>query len=99
MNVVEGASISLVILMAYFLMPRSSVQRIIEELAWVRETPDPAKCGCRDVRCGKENGHHAGKCGHAPTEKLWTFRWEYFCAGCREYQWNGSKVAGSMTAR
>ena len=74
MNVVEGASISLVILMAYFLMPRSSVQRIIEELAWVRETPDPAKCGCRDVRCGKENGHHAGKCGHAPTEKLWTFR-------------------------
>ena len=54
----------------HFLMPRSSVQRIIEELSWVRETPDPSKCGCRDVRCGKDNGHEAGECGHAPREAV-----------------------------
>jgi len=27
------------------------------------------------------------------------FRREYFCAQCRVYQWNGSQVAGSMTAK
>jgi hypothetical protein len=54
-NVVEGASISSVIIIAYFLTPRSSVQRIVEEPAWV---------------------------GHAPIEKLWTFRWTTICAQC-----------------
>jgi len=36
-------------------MPLASVQRIVGELAWVGQTPDPSKCGCRDVRCGAEH--------------------------------------------
>ena len=81
-------------------MPRPSVslKQIREELVWVSQTPDPNKCGCRDMQCGKARGHFAGTCAESPVTKLWTFRWEYFCAGCREYQWNGSKVAGNMAA-
>ena len=77
-------------------MPRASlsVPKIRQELAWVAQEPDPNRCGCRgDVRRGKEREHSAGACTAAPTTKLWTFRWEYFCLECREYQWNGSRVA------
>jgi hypothetical protein len=35
-----------------------------------------------------------GTCSGAVTAKLWTFRLEYFCATCREYEWGGSKVRG-----
>jgi hypothetical protein len=33
-------------------MPRtySSIEKIRAELAWVNETPDPNKCGCRNAR-------------------------------------------------
>jgi hypothetical protein len=35
-------------------MPRtySSIDKIRAELAWVSETPDPNKCGCRDFPMG-----------------------------------------------
>jgi len=38
-------------------MPRtySSTEKIRAELAWITETPDPHKCGCRNVRCCEEN--------------------------------------------
>jgi len=90
---VEGASISPVILMAYSLMrrPRTSAEEIVKELSWVSETPDPSKCGCRDVRCGKDSGHVAGECGHAPTEKLWAFRWEYFCRDAASISGTGAE--------
>jgi hypothetical protein len=37
-------------------MPRtySSIDKICAELAWVNETPDPDKCGCRNLRCCEE---------------------------------------------
>jgi hypothetical protein len=37
-------------------MPRtySNIEKVRAELAWVNETPDPNKCGCRNVRCGEE---------------------------------------------
>jgi hypothetical protein len=45
-------------------MPRtySSIEKIRAELAWVNETPDPNKCGCRIVRCCEETGHKRGEC-------------------------------------
>jgi hypothetical protein len=69
-------------------MPRSSIplQQIREELAWVSQPPDQSKCGCRAVQCSTDHGHAAGMCSEAPTTRLWTFRWEFFCAECREYQ-------------
>ena len=36
---------------------RLSLDAIRAELAWVNETPDPNKCGCRNVRCCDETGH------------------------------------------
>jgi len=38
------------------MMPRSysSIDKIRAELAWVNETPDPNKYGCRNVRCCEE---------------------------------------------
>jgi hypothetical protein len=43
-------------------MPRanSSIEKIRAELAWVTETPDPNKCGCRNLRCCEETGHKPG---------------------------------------
>jgi hypothetical protein len=32
----------------------SSIDKIRAELAWITETPDPNKCGCRNVRCAKK---------------------------------------------
>src|SRR5262245_8465371 len=45
-------------------MPRRqySIEKIHAELAWVNETPDPNKCGCRNVRCCEETGHPKGAC-------------------------------------
>src|SRR5215831_13137381 len=81
------------------IMPRmrSSIDQIRLELAWVNETPDPNKCGCRNVRCCVETGHKPGACMGAVATKFWTFRWEYYCAPCREYEWCGSKTRGYMT--
>jgi hypothetical protein len=31
--------------------------------------------------------------------KFWTFRWEYYSAPCREYEWCSAKARGYMTAR
>src|SRR5262247_3809699 len=63
-------------------MPRSysSIDKIRAELAWVTETPDTNKCGCRNVRCCEETGHKPGACSGAVATKFWTFRWEYYCA-------------------
>jgi len=74
----------------HFLMApaRSSVQNIIKELSWVGETQVPSKCGCRDVRCGAENGRRRRMLDCAHRETVDVPR-EYFCARCREYQWNG----------
>jgi hypothetical protein len=32
----------------------SSIEKIRAELAWMNETPDPNKCGCRNRRCCEE---------------------------------------------
>src|SRR5215470_13081898 len=40
----------------------SSIDKIRAELAWVSETPDPNKCGCRNLRCCEETGHKPGEC-------------------------------------
>src|SRR5262245_31208554 len=41
---------------------RPNLDAIRAELAWVTETPDPNKCGCRTVRCCEETGHRPGAC-------------------------------------
>src|SRR5688572_31340590 len=66
-------------------MPRLSIalHKIREEFAWVNQMPDASKCGCRHAQCMKARGHAPGPCVESPTAKLWTFRWEYFCAECR----------------
>jgi hypothetical protein len=81
-------------------MPRTytNTDKIRAELAWVTETPDPNKCGCRNVRYCEETAHKAGACSRAVATKFWTFRWEYYCAPCREYEWCGTKTRRSMTA-
>src|SRR5262249_34789282 len=76
-----------------------SIDAIRAKLAWVNATPDPNKCGCRNVRCCKETGHQPGACSGSVATKFWTFRWEYYCAPCREYGWCGGKARGYMTAR
>jgi hypothetical protein len=45
-------------------MPRTRIhsEKIRAELAWVNETPDPHKCGCRNVRRCEETGHAPGTC-------------------------------------
>jgi hypothetical protein len=82
-------------------MPRtySSIEKIRAELTWITETPDPNKCGCRNVRCGEETGHKQCACAGAVATKFWTFRWEYYCQPCREYEWCGAKARGYMVAR
>jgi len=64
----------------------SSIEKIRSELAWVTETPDPTKCGCRKVRCCEETGHKPGACAGTVATKFCTFRWEYYCAPGREYE-------------
>src|SRR5262245_40104671 len=59
---------------------RLSIAKIRAELACVNQTPDPNKCGCRNVRCWEETGHKAGACAGAVATKFWTFRLEYYCA-------------------
>jgi hypothetical protein len=54
-------------------------EKIRAELAWVNETPDPNKCGCRNVRCCEETGHKPGSCSGTVATKFRTFRWEYYC--------------------
>jgi hypothetical protein len=79
-------------------MPRTcNIDNIRAELAWVNETPDPNKCGCRNLRCCEETTHKPGACAGAVATKFWTFRWEYYCTPCREYGWCGSKKRGYMT--
>jgi hypothetical protein len=57
-------------------MPRtySPIDKIRAELAWVNETPDPNKCGCRHVRCCEETEHKPGAWA-AVAMKFWTFSW------------------------
>jgi len=75
-------------------MPRtySSIEKIRAELAWVTETRDPNKCGCRNLRCCEESGHKPGACPQPVATKFWTFRWQYYCAPCREYGCCGSSL-------
>ena len=77
-------------------MPRRlSVRKFKQELSWVSADPDPEKCGCRDYRCCSERDHAAGECPSLPTTRVWSFRWEYYCAACREYEWAGSKMGST----
>src|SRR5262245_62066056 len=78
---------------------RISIDAIRAELAWVTEMPDPDKCGCRNLRCCEETGHKPGACSGAVATKFWTFRWEYYCAPCREYQGCGSERATTLVDR
>ena len=50
----------------------SSIDKIRAELAWVNETPDPNKCGCRNVRCCEKTGHKPGACSGPVATKFWT---------------------------
>ena len=68
---------------------RSTLAAIRAELAWINEMPNPNKCGCRNFRCCEETRHKPGACTGAVITKCWTFRWEYYCAPCREYEWCG----------
>jgi hypothetical protein len=45
-------------------MPKtsSSIDKIRAELAWVTETPDPNRCGCRNLQCCEETGRKPGAC-------------------------------------
>lgn len=81
-------------------MPRtySNLEKLRAELTWVNETPDPNRCGCRNVRCCEEMQHQPGACAGIVATRFWTFRWEYYCQACREYGWCGSKARGYMTA-
>jgi hypothetical protein len=47
-----------------------SIDKIRAELAWVNETPDPNKCGCRNVRCCDETGHRPGACAGTVATKF-----------------------------
>ena len=29
------------------------------------------------------------------TTRVWSFRWEYYCAACREYEWAGIKMGST----
>jgi hypothetical protein len=80
-------------------MPRtnSTIERIRAELAWVSEELDPAKCSCRKHVCCEQEGHAVGECDRSPTFKFWTFRQEYFCDHCREYQVGGKRSPQYMT--
>src|SRR5690242_13472542 len=80
-------------------MPRtySSLDKIRAELAWVNETPDPNKCGCRNLRCCEETGHRPGACAGAVATKFWTFRWVYYCQPCREYGLSMRRVQESTS--
>jgi len=76
----------------------SSIDKICAELAWVTETPDPDKCGCRNLPCCEETGHQAGACSRA-LRSFGRFDGSTNCAPCREYGWCGSKTRGYMTVR
>jgi len=55
----------------------------------------------RQIRTGAAAAifaHQPGAYAGAVATKFWTFRWEYYCAPCREYEWCGSKTPGYMTA-
>jgi hypothetical protein len=75
-------------------MPRSysNIDKIRAELAWVNEPVDPSVCGCRHLLCCEQTSHAVGKCPRVPTEKMWSFRQEYFCSQCREYHFGGSRT-------
>jgi len=62
------------------IMPRTRIDsdKIGAELAWVNEPVDPNVCGCRHLLCCEQTKHVPGKCPSAPTEKMWSFRQEYF---------------------
>jgi hypothetical protein len=77
---------------------RSSIEKIRAELAWVNEPVDPNVCGCRHVLCCEQEGHAVGKCTHVPTRTYWSFRLEYRCAICIEYESGGKKARRYMTA-
>jgi hypothetical protein len=73
---------------------RISIDAIRAELDWVNEPVDPNVCGCRHLLCCKQTSHAVGKCPRAPTEKMWSFRLEYFCAQCGSYHFDGNRVRG-----
>src|SRR5262249_14040060 len=81
-------------------MPRtySPIEKIRAELAWVNEPVDPNVCGCRHARCCERESHAIAKCPRSPTRTFWSFRREYYCDICIEYQFGGSKHHGYMTA-
>ena len=79
-------------------MPRtySNIDKIRAELAWVNEPANPNVCGCRHLLCCEHTSHAVGKCPRKPTEKMWSFRQEYFCSDCRSYHFGGNRVRGLM---
>src|SRR5262245_37264293 len=42
-----------------------------------KKSVDPNVCGCRHLLCCEQTAHAVGKCPRKPTEKMWSFRWEY----------------------
>src|SRR5215471_13919955 len=50
--------------------------KIRAELAWVNETPDPNKCGCRNLRCCEETGRKPGDCA-SPVATKFSRQWSF----------------------
>ncbi len=74
---------------------RTSIKKIRAELTWVNQPLHPAKCSCRHMRCCEETNHTAGECTRSVETTVWTYRLEYFCSPCREYEWGGRKMFNS----
>ena len=74
---------------------RTNIEKIRAELVWVNQPLDPNKCSCRHMRCCEETNHTAGACSRSVETTVWTYRLEYFCSACREYEWGGRKMFSS----
>src|SRR5262245_50740864 len=74
----------------YLLLTRGDPRRT----PMVNDTRDTNKCCCRNVRYCEITVHKPGLCAGVVAANFWTFRWEYYCALCREYEWCGSKTRG-----
>ena len=63
----------------------SSIDKIRVELAWVNETQDPNKCGCRNLRCCEETGHKPGACSGSVANEVLDFSLGVLLCPRREY--------------
>src|SRR4030095_7208009 len=70
---------------------RRTLNKIQSRTLVGQELVDANTCGCRNVRNCEGTRHRPGACTGTVATKFWTFRWEYHCQSCREYEWCGAK--------